>query len=128
MGKPRIRRKKPRPKPTALVPVGFAVPAEGAAFLKENPDRTRAVQGLLDTAEAVFIGRALSSDKPSDRIGFYLGRICVEDFNEILLLAGTGYGVGAQKVLRGMYERAVTSAYILANPETAEPFWTCPHF
>jgi hypothetical protein len=51
-----------------------------------------------------------------------LGRICVEDFNEILLLAGNGYGIGAQKILRGMYERAVTSADILANPDTAAPF------
>ena len=62
------------------------------------------------------------SDRPGDRVGFYLGRICVEEFKEILLLAGNGNGIGAVKVLRGMFERAVTSAYILQNPDEAERF------
>jgi hypothetical protein len=64
----------------------------------------------------------MKSHKPADRIGFYLGRICVEEFSEILLLAGNGHGLGALKILRGMYERAVTSAYLLANPDQAESF------
>jgi hypothetical protein len=55
------------------------------------------------------------SDKPAESVAFYLGRICVEDFNEILLLSGNGHGVGAPKILRGMYERAVTSAYLFGH-------------
>jgi hypothetical protein len=83
--------------------------------------RIRAIQSALATAKKVFL-RTLISDKPGDRVGFYLGRICVEDFNEILLLAGNGHGVGALKILRGMFERAVTSAYVLQNPNEAERF------
>ena len=46
-----------------------------------------------------------------------LGRICVEEFNEILLLAGNGRGVGALKVLRGMFERAVyVRFWLLGEP------------
>ena len=62
--------------------------------------RIRAIQNALATARKVFL-RTVKSDKPSDRVGFFLGRICVEDFNEILLLAGNGSGIGALKVLRG---------------------------
>jgi hypothetical protein len=80
-----------------------------------------AIENLYDTAKQVFL-RTLRSDKPAGRIGFYLGRICVEEFSEILLLAGNGHGIGALKILRGMYERAVTSAYLLANPDKADAF------
>lgn len=114
-----LRRK--RKKSSAPVPVGFGNQVEWKAFLTVNPARTRAIQNILETCKQVFL-RTLISDKPSDRVGFYLGRICVEEFNEILLLSGNGYGVGALKILRGMYERAVTAAYLLDNPEFGELF------
>jgi len=41
---------------------------------------------------------------------------------EILLLCGNGYGIGAQKLLRGLYERAVTARYIAMNPERVGDF------
>lgn len=53
---------------------------------------------------------------------FGLGRLCAEDFLEILLLAGNGYGVAALKLLRGLYERAVTIAYLSEHPEEATVF------
>ena len=51
-----------------------------------------------------------------------LGRHVPEDFSEILLLCGNGYGIGALKLLRGMYERVVTMAYLLKHPEKAQDF------
>ena len=75
------------------MPVGFGVPVEWKSFLTANPARTQAIQNILETCKQVFL-RMLSSDKPGERVGFYLGRICVEEFNEILLLSGNGYGVG----------------------------------
>ncbi len=110
-----------RKKASALVPTGFGNPVEWKNFLTVNPSRTRAIQSVLETCKQVFL-RTLTSDNPGERVGFYLGRICVEEFNEILLLSGNGYGVGALKILRGMYERAVTSAYLLDNPEFGEQF------
>jgi hypothetical protein len=103
------------------VPVGVGNLGEQQKFLAANPARIEAIQNLYASAKLVFL-RTLHTDEPADRVGFYLGRICVEEFSEILLLAGNGHGVGALKVLRGMYERAVTSAYILANPDQAELF------
>jgi Family of unknown function (DUF5677) len=105
----------------SLVPVGIGNTAEQREFLAANPTRTKAIEDLYSTSQQIFL-RTLISNEPADRVGFYLGRICVEEFSEILLLAGNGHGIGAQKILRGMYERAVTSAYILANPDQAHPF------
>lgn len=113
--------RKKRQNRSILVPVGFGQPDEWRHFINSNPMRIRGIQNALVTAARVFLRTAVS-DKPSDRVGFYLGRICVEDFNEILLLAGNGNGIGGLKVLRGMFERAVTSAYILQNPDEAERF------
>src|SRR5260370_1856477 len=58
----------------------------------------------------------------ADRVVFGLGRIIADDFGELLVLGGNGYGIGAYKILRGMYERLVTAAYIAKNPSEARPF------
>ena len=46
---------------------------------------------------------------------------------EILLLCGNGYGIGGLKLLRALYERAVTAAYIAQNPNEAETFLDYHH-
>ena len=58
----------------------------------------------------------------AERIIFYLGRMAVDDFGEILTLAGNGRGFGAYKIVRGMYERVVTALYIEKNPAEARIF------
>ena len=58
----------------------------------------------------------------ADRVVFGLGRIIADDFGELLTLSGNGYGIGAYKILRGLYERLVTAAYIAKNPSEARPF------
>src|SRR5712691_5867698 len=88
--------------PPVLVPVGIGNAVEQKVFLKANPARVKAIENLYATAKQVFL-RTMRSNKPADRLGFHLGRICVEDFSEIFLLAGNGHGIGALKILRGMY-------------------------
>jgi hypothetical protein len=39
-----------------------------------------------------------------------------------LLLCGNGYGISAEKLLRGMFERAVTLAYLHEHPSEEEKF------
>lgn len=58
----------------------------------------------------------------ADRLVFYLGRIAADDFGELLTLSGNGYGIGALKIVRGMYERIVTAAYIAKYPAEARVF------
>jgi hypothetical protein len=120
MGQWKPPRRKPKRK-LPRVPTAIGSSTEQKEFLTANPARMKAIENLYATAERVFI-RTMSSSVPADRVGFYLGRICVEEFSEILLLAGNGHGIGALKILRGMYERAVTSAYILSNPDQADAF------
>jgi hypothetical protein len=57
-----------------------------------------------------------------DRVVYMLGCVCQEDFLEMLLLIGNGYGIAALKLLRGMYERAVTMTYLSENPEEVDTF------
>jgi hypothetical protein len=51
-----------------------------------------------------------------------LGRLCVEDFLELLYLCEGGFGYAAVKILRGLYERVATAAYIASDPGEAQNF------
>lgn len=51
-----------------------------------------------------------------------LSRVVLDDFVELVILAGNGMGFGAKKILRGMYERLVTAAFIAKNPTKAQDF------
>jgi Family of unknown function (DUF5677) len=55
-------------------------------------------------------------------VAFNLGQTCRRDFLEIAFLAVNGHGVAAEKLLRGLYERAVTLEYIRRHPNKAERF------
>lgn len=103
------------------VPVGFGLPNEWEVFIKTHPVLMEKLKLLFGTFHKVFI-REFRSAEPADRVVFLLGRLCVEDFMEILLLCGNGYGIGGLKLLRGLYERAVTAGYIAKNPSEAETF------
>jgi hypothetical protein len=83
------------------------------------------VKDLPDDAPELL---AIDDKYRTDLIVYTLGRIAVDDFSEVVVLAGNGWGVGALKILRGMYERVVTAAYIARTPEAsrafADSFWT----
>ena len=53
---------------------------------------------------------AIEDKYRTDLIFYTLGRMAVDDFSELVVLAGNGWGIGALKTLRGMYERIVTAA------------------
>jgi Family of unknown function (DUF5677) len=55
-------------------------------------------------------------------ICFGLGHACRQDFAEVVFLAVNGYGPASTKIIRGLYERAVTIAYIASDPPKAERF------
>ena len=96
-------------------------PEEWEIFKQSNPLFLEKLELLHSTIEKVFL-RTVSSENPADRVVFYLGILCVEDFNEVTLLCGNGCGIGALKILRGLYERAVSLGYIAKNPNKAEDF------
>ena len=127
------------------LPIGVGDREEQDAFLKEHatflshypalknlvetalcrtliPPRQSDVDRLLgkkgDDPEVV----AFENKMTADRVVFFLGRIAADDFGEILILSGNGRGIGAYKVLRGMYERIVHAVYLDKNEEAARRF------
>jgi len=76
---------------------------------------------LFELTNKVF-GREWKAVNRMQDIAFNLGETCRQDFLEILFLAVNDYGVGAQKLLRGLYERAVVLEYLRKNPDKAERF------
>jgi len=105
----------------SLHEIVFGLSHEWETFLKRHSVLTEKLKPLFETLDKVFI-RKVETDKEADRVVFFMGRLCVEDFMEILLLCGNGYGIGGMKLLRGLYERAVTLGYIAKNPGKAEEF------
>jgi hypothetical protein len=106
-----------------------------AAFLREHPH----IHALLNKAFIRTLFRPseeeikhLPDDDPAvvafenkvitNGLVFYLGRTAADDFSELLILSGNGYGVGALKILRGRYEQIVTAAFIAKNPSEARVF------
>jgi len=58
----------------------------------------------------------------ADKFVYFFGRVILEDFMEIALVCCHGYGVAASKLVRSMYEFAVTLRYLHDHPEEAETF------
>lgn len=109
---------------------GIGCAEEQVDFLRRHDLFMQRFSNLRQTFEAAF-ARKFSCAEPVDRLVFSLGRLCVEDFMEILVLSGNGYGIGALKILRGMYEEAITALYLHAAPEEADNFldyyWIAQH-
>ncbi len=90
-------------------------------------DKHRGFLISLDSLKIAF--ESFSSHlagKEDDLIGrslFYLAYLAWEDFNEILVLSANGLTTGAQKILRGMFERTVTTNYLQKHPNEIELFW-----
>jgi hypothetical protein len=127
------------------VSITFGIPLEQADFSRRNKAFLGGYTRLMDTVEKVFRRTftfspqedfdravALAIEDPMrltfeydllvKRITYYMSRSASEDFHDIVLLAANGKGIGAQKILRGMYERTVTAQFIAAKPSEAEAF------
>jgi hypothetical protein len=95
---------------------------ESEAFFGRHPKFYDAFERFMILANRTFS----RDDQPRDRltdICFNLGQTCLVDFLEITFLAAHGWGIGASKLLRGLYERAVALAYMIKHPDKAERFF-----
>lgn len=99
----------------------FGVPSEWERFVKEHPVVAQKLGPLHATITKVFIRQGVAQTNADSTI-FFLGRLCAEDFSEILLMCGNGYGFGAMRLLRSMYERVVTLAYLAKHPTEVKDF------
>ena len=108
------------PFPEGAFVFGFA--DQWLAFQQAHPEFIAALEPLAKTTEKAM-RRTFNHKKPADALVFLSGSVVHEDFTEIWVLAGNGLGTGALKILRGMYERTVTAAYLSRFPDEAKRFW-----
>jgi hypothetical protein len=94
---------------------------ESDAFFDRNPKFYDSFERLMILANKTF-GREYQPKDGLQDIAFNVGETCRTDFLEILFLAVHGWGIGASKLVRGLYERAVALAYMIKHPEKAERF------
>src|SRR6266545_3070098 len=95
--------------------------SESDAFSRRHPNFWPAFERLIELCNKCF-GRAHAHKNRVEHLSFELGQACRDDFVEIVFLSVHGHGTGATKLLRGLYERAVTLAYLIKNPDKAERF------
>ena len=100
----------------------FGETAEAHAFFIRQANFYPAFEQLSALVNKCFVRPFPQPYYGYDYIRFSLGESCREDFLELLFLAVNGYGQGAGKILRGLYERAVALAYIVKEPSKTERF------
>jgi hypothetical protein len=98
------------------------IPSEWADFESRREPFLERQLNLLGAMNAAFI-RILNTGEPIERFVFGYGRLCCEDFWEVFLLAANGYGIGATKLLRTLYEHAVTLHYLNEHPDYLNDFY-----
>jgi hypothetical protein len=99
----------------------YGFPEEWAAFSETHQEFLKRFKNI-ERGIAVAFQRVHQTNTPLEKVIYFQGRLIVEDFSEILLLCGNGYGIGAHKLVRGMYERAVTARYLMEHPDEIDNF------
>lgn len=99
--------------------IGFGFREEQQNFLERHKLFFDRLDNLRKAQEIAFL-RKMKISMIADRAVFYLGRLCVDDFFEIMLLASNGYGSAGMRLLRGMYEKIVTARYLQQHPDKTE--------
>lgn len=99
----------------------FGNTPEANAFFDRYPAFFPAFESLIGLSNKAF-GRESTATNRAEDVCFSLAHTCREDYLQLLFLAANGYGIGASKLLRGLYERTVAIAYIAKHPEKAERF------
>ena len=111
----------PSEKQAQSIPIIFGYEKEWHAFGVRHSEFLNRFANIEKAVDAAF-QRSWHTTEPLDRTLYFLGRLAVEEFMEILLLCANGYGIGAQKLVRGMYERAVTARYLRDYPNEVDNY------
>lgn len=85
--------------------VTFGLPKEWKHFKERHSVFLDRIPNLFSAIRIAF-DRTGETSEPLDRAIFFSGRLCAEEFSEILLLCGNGYGVAALRLVRSMYEHS----------------------
>jgi Family of unknown function (DUF5677) len=100
--------------------MGFGSQDEWERFNLNFPKFVEKYDALEETRDKIF--QRKGEGNLFDLVIFGFGRVCSEDFQQALILCGNGFGIGALQIVRGMYERHVTAAYLLKHPDELDKF------
>jgi hypothetical protein len=99
----------------------YGFPDECQKFDQRHPLWQEIMVNLVRALNIAFTRVQIMSG-PEDKFVYFYGSLCREDFMEILLLCYHGYGVAASKLVRSMYEHAVTLRYLHEHPDETDTF------
>jgi hypothetical protein len=99
----------------------YGFPDECRKFEERHPLWDEMMGNLVRAMNLAFT-RVEVMKGSADKFVYFFGRIILEDFMEITLVCYHGYGVAASKLVRSMYEFAVTLRYLHEHPDEAETF------
>jgi hypothetical protein len=89
-------------------------------FFARHPQFYAAFQRLVELSNTGLGPRTISSRL--EDVSHRLSNTCRNDFLSILFLIINGHGIAATQLLRSLYERSVTLAYIIKHPEKVDRF------
>lgn len=104
----------------------FGYPEEGEKFRKRHPLWPERFMNLVRAIDLAFT-RVQAVAEPEHKFVYLYGRMCMEDFMEVLLVCGNGYGAAGMKLLRSLYEHTVTLRYLHEHPEEISRFLDYHH-
>jgi len=91
-------------------------------FDRRHPHWSAVMSRLWDAMNLAF-SRKQVMDTQIEKFVYFYGNLVAEDFMEIFLMAANGYGYGAMKLLRSMYEHTVTLRYLHDHPDELQAFF-----
>jgi len=107
-------------------PPRYGFPDACAASNDRHPQWSAVMQRLWLTISSAFTRQLDSDTQDVDtdmaKFVYFYGNLVAEDFGEVFLMAANGYGYGAMKLLRSMYEHTVTLKYLHDHPEELQAF------
>ncbi|HZR32831.1 MAG TPA: DUF5677 domain-containing protein [Terriglobales bacterium] len=92
------------------------------AFDQRHPQWTAVMSRLGEVIDLAFT-RTQVMDTSIDKFVYFYGSLVAEDFMELFLMAANGYGYGAMKLLRSMYEHTITLKYLHDHPDELQTFF-----
>jgi hypothetical protein len=105
---------------TATTLYGFS--DASTAFDQRHP-QWAAVTARLEHVMNLAFTRTQVMTEPLDKFVHFYGNLVAEEFWELFLMAVNGYGFGAMKLLRSMYEHTITLKYLHENPNELDAFF-----